>query len=92
MAFRRETNRRASWSCGSGTSEASSTLAALLPRLEQKRDDAHLEQSRRHDKEARQSLDELGDVSGELQLHLSPIQVAAQPFNESAPGWLIDAS
>jgi len=51
------------------------TLEALLPRLEQKRDDAHLEQARRHYKEARQSLDELArGKSGSGLIH--PQQIA----------------
>jgi pyruvate dehydrogenase (quinone) len=60
------------------------TLEALLPRLEQKRDDAHLEQARRHYKEARQALDELArGKSGSKLIH--PQQIVRVLNERAAP-------
>ncbi len=60
------------------------TLEALLPRLEQKRDDAHLEQARRHYKEARQALDDLArENSGGTLIH--PQQIARVLSQRAAP-------
>jgi pyruvate dehydrogenase (quinone) len=56
----------------------------LLPRLEQKRDDAHLEQARRHYKEARQALDELArGKSGSKLIH--PQQIVRVLNERAAP-------
>jgi pyruvate dehydrogenase (quinone) len=60
------------------------TLEASLPRLEQKRDDAHLEQARRHYKEARQALDELArGKSGSKLIH--PQQIVRVLNERAAP-------
>jgi pyruvate dehydrogenase (quinone) len=60
------------------------TLEALLPRLEQKRDDAHLEQARRHYKEARQALDELARGKSDRKL-IHPQQIARVLNERAAP-------
>jgi len=60
------------------------TLEALLPQLEQKRDDAYLERARRHYKEARQGLDELArGKSGSKLIH--PQQIARVVSEGAAP-------
>jgi pyruvate dehydrogenase (quinone) len=50
------------------------TLEALLPRLDPKRDDTHLQQARQHYAKARQSLDDLAAPSHRTLIH--PQQVA----------------
>jgi pyruvate dehydrogenase (quinone) len=60
------------------------TLEALLPRLEQKRDDTHLERARRHYQDARQGLDELARAkSGKRLIH--PQQIARVVSEHAAP-------
>jgi pyruvate dehydrogenase (quinone) len=54
--------------------DVKATIAALLPLLKEKTDDAHLAQARQHYAKARKSLDDLADGTGKRVVH--PQQVA----------------
>jgi pyruvate dehydrogenase (quinone) len=66
--------RRASIELGL-VGDVAATIAALLPRLDQKKDTAHLDEARHHYQEARKGLDELaqGRTGGRL---IHPQQIA----------------
>jgi pyruvate dehydrogenase (quinone) len=56
--------------------EVKATIAALLPLLKEKSDDAHLAQARQHYAKARKSLDDLADGTGKRVVHTQQVAKA----------------